>query len=119
VHSISFVSHINVTLLDLRQLACFYPKCMDDNVGFCENKLHVQPWMLHMLEPHNITQVRVFKFNLYFDLIVYCTLCMLFLLLFQVDELVASTWDRFIIFFFVTWNRQKGSCLVRRTMVQI
>jgi hypothetical protein len=55
VHSICFVSHIDVTLLHLKQLACFCLECMDDSVGFCENELHVQPRMLLTLEPHNIT----------------------------------------------------------------
>ncbi len=55
VHSIYSISHIDVTLLNMRQLACFCLECMDNNAGFCENKFHVQPWMLHMLEPHNIS----------------------------------------------------------------
>jgi hypothetical protein len=37
MHSICTISHIDVTLLNLRQLACFCPKCMDDNASFCEN----------------------------------------------------------------------------------
>jgi hypothetical protein len=55
VHSICFVSHIDVTLLNMRQLTCFCLECMDDNARFCENKFHVQPWMLHTLQPHNIS----------------------------------------------------------------
>lgn len=60
LHSIYYVSHIDVTLLNMRQLACFCSECMDDNAGCCENKFHVQPWTLHMLEPHNISQASYF-----------------------------------------------------------
>lgn len=57
MHSISSVSHCDVTLLNMRELACFCPECMDDNHDFCENKIHVQPWTLVRLEPLNINQV--------------------------------------------------------------
>jgi len=41
LHSVTLVSPRDVTLLKLKDLACFCPKCMDDNPNFCENKMHV------------------------------------------------------------------------------
>jgi len=54
LHFVASISHRGVTLLKLRNLACFCLKCMDDNF-FCENKSQVQPWKLCTLEPINIT----------------------------------------------------------------
>jgi hypothetical protein len=48
LHSICFVYHRDVILLKLRKLTCLSSKCMDDNVNFCENKTHVEPWILTM-----------------------------------------------------------------------
>ncbi len=59
---VALVSHRDVTLLNLRELACFCLECMDDNLDFCENKSQVQPWKLHTLEPINITQVNIHLF---------------------------------------------------------
>ncbi len=35
------ISYKDVTLLNLRKLACFCLECMDDNPNFCENKSQV------------------------------------------------------------------------------
>jgi hypothetical protein len=50
------ISHRDVILLKMQVLACFYSKCMDDNFELCQNKKHVEPWRLHMLEPLNVRQ---------------------------------------------------------------
>jgi hypothetical protein len=41
LHFVASVSHRDVTLLNLRELACFCLECMDDNLDFCENKSQV------------------------------------------------------------------------------
>jgi hypothetical protein len=64
LHSVTSISPRDVTLLKLRDLACFYPKCMDDNPYFCENGMHVEPWNMHTLEPINLTHVN-FNFNIF------------------------------------------------------
>ena len=51
VHSVSSVSPTNVTLLHIRQLACFCPECMDDNPQFCARQVHVRNWTLVVLQP--------------------------------------------------------------------
>jgi hypothetical protein len=56
-HSMAFVCHIDITMLNMRMFTCFCHECMDDNPIFCENKEHVEPWKLHTLEPSNITHV--------------------------------------------------------------
>ncbi len=61
------VSHRNVTLLKLRDLACFCPECMDDNPNFYGNKSHVHPWKLYSLEPINVTQVNKTFFHIFHD----------------------------------------------------
>jgi hypothetical protein len=38
-----FFFHRDYTLLNVRDLAYFCPKCMDDDVKFYESKLHVKP----------------------------------------------------------------------------
>jgi hypothetical protein len=43
VHSISFVSAFDITLLNSTFLACFSPPCKDDNLQFCEKRTHVHP----------------------------------------------------------------------------
>jgi hypothetical protein len=55
LHFFTSISHREVTLLNLKELACFCFECMDDNPDFCENKSQVQPWKFHTLEPVNIT----------------------------------------------------------------
>jgi hypothetical protein len=46
LHSLTSISLRNITLLKLQNLTCFHPKCMNDNLEFCENKSHVLPWVL-------------------------------------------------------------------------
>ncbi len=41
MHSMAFVSHVNSTLLNVRDLACFCHECMDDNSDFCNVQTHV------------------------------------------------------------------------------
>jgi hypothetical protein len=55
LHLVASVSPRDVTLLKLKDLACFCLEYMDDNPNFCENIAHVQPWKLHTLELINIT----------------------------------------------------------------
>jgi hypothetical protein len=51
------ISHRDVVLLKMRELACFCSECVDDNSELCENKKHVELWRLHTLEPLNVTHV--------------------------------------------------------------
>jgi hypothetical protein len=64
LHSLALVSPRNVTLLKLKDLAYLCLKCIDDNLNFCENITHVEPWKLHTLEPINLTQVNS-NFNIF------------------------------------------------------
>jgi hypothetical protein len=54
MHSMAFVSHLNNTLLNVKDLAFFCPKCMDDNFDFYNAQTHVMPWRLLTLENVNI-----------------------------------------------------------------
>jgi hypothetical protein len=66
IHSITLVSHRDVIRLKLKVLAYFCFKCMDNNPKKKDNKLHVQPWKLHTLEPINVTKVKSLPFINYF-----------------------------------------------------
>jgi hypothetical protein len=57
MHFVAFVSHLNNTLLNVRDFACFCPEYMDENFEFCNTLSHVKPWKLLTLEPLNVTQV--------------------------------------------------------------
>ncbi len=65
LHSMASMSHRNVTLLKLRNLACFCLECMDDNPYFYGNKSQVQSWKLYSLEHINVTQVNQ-TFSIFF-----------------------------------------------------
>jgi hypothetical protein len=41
IHSVFYISNIDVTLLNTCEFACFYVECMDDNHAFYEEKPHV------------------------------------------------------------------------------
>jgi hypothetical protein len=43
LHLVASISHRDVILIKLPKIACFYFECMDDNVEFCQTKLHVEP----------------------------------------------------------------------------
>jgi hypothetical protein len=63
LHSVVSVSHRDVTLLRIRELACFCKECMDDSSDFCINKSHVKEWRLETLEPKNLTEVCVYVYG--------------------------------------------------------
>lgn len=60
MHSVASMDDVDITLLKLQKLSCFYPKCIDDNFEFCEQKAHVKPWTFIRLQPYNIAQVSLF-----------------------------------------------------------
>jgi hypothetical protein len=64
LHLVASISLRDVTLLKLRDLACFCLECMDDNLDLCENRVHVEPWKLNNLEPINFTYVNS-NFNIF------------------------------------------------------
>jgi predicted ATP-dependent Lon-type protease len=50
IHFVPSISHRDYTLLNVKELACFYPKCIDDNSKFCHIQTHVKPWRLLKLD---------------------------------------------------------------------
>jgi hypothetical protein len=50
-HSIQSVSHVNKTLLRVRELSCFCDFCMDGGDGPCASSTHVSKYDLVTLEP--------------------------------------------------------------------
>ncbi len=50
-YAIQSVSHVNKTLLCVRELSWFCKFCVDGGDGPCDNHSHVQPWDLLALEP--------------------------------------------------------------------
>jgi hypothetical protein len=47
MHFMAFVSHLNNTLLNVRDLAFICLECMDNNFDFCNAQAHVMPWRLN------------------------------------------------------------------------
>jgi hypothetical protein len=50
-HSNQSVSHLNKTLLHVRELSCFCKLCLDGGNGPCDNETHVATFDLVTLEP--------------------------------------------------------------------
>lgn len=57
MHSVASIAHLNNSLLNVKDPACFCPECMDDNSEFYNTLSHVEPWRLLTLEPFNVTHV--------------------------------------------------------------
>jgi hypothetical protein len=50
-HVIQSISHMNKTLLHVRELFCFYKFCINGGDGPCDNCTDVQPWDLVVVKP--------------------------------------------------------------------
>jgi hypothetical protein len=98
LHSVVSVSHRDVTLLRVRELACFIKECMDDNSDFCVNKLHVKERRLETLEPKNLTEVCIHVYG--FPVVLnYNSLHAVFLFSFVFPEFWVLYKYRLILFF--------------------
>jgi hypothetical protein len=74
MHLVASISHQDCTLLNVKDLACFYFECMDDNSKFYETQIHVKPWKLLRLELFNVSSVNRLKLHLILNLFT-CLAC--------------------------------------------